>query len=103
MVTTNFNQCTVVGTGASGPPITGGFQIRDYIVPNHQYIGFADVVEILGTDNELATKHVSYRVTPDGKVSIRSATRQTITGKPVQLVEYQCALDKSVSFSLSRD
>jgi VirK protein len=48
MVTTNFNQCTVVSTGASGPPIAGGFLIRDYIVPNHQYIGFADVVEILG-------------------------------------------------------
>ena len=102
-VTTNFTQCAAAGTGAGGPTITDGFHIRDFLVPENKYIAFSDVHGTLGPDKERVTEYIRYRVMPDGTVSIRSATRQTITGKPVQLVEYQCALDESVSFSLSRD
>jgi len=101
-VTVTFNQCTLVATGASGPEVTGGFHIGSYLAPGNQYVAFSDVHETLSPQNERLTEYVRYRLTPDGKVSVRTTTVQLSDGKLSNQAEYSCAVGKGVSFSWHR-
>jgi hypothetical protein len=98
-VRVNFNQCTLASTGSSGPDVTGGFHIGSYLVPGNQYIAFSDVHETVSPQNERVTEYTRYRVTPDGKVSIRTTTIQLSDGKLSNQVEYSCVIGKGISFN----
>lgn len=97
-VTVQFNECTVVGSGANGPVVTGGFRIDSFIVPNNRHIAFADVHQTLNPQNQQVTEYVRYRVTPDDNVSVRTASVQTSTGEVRNEAEYSCAIGKGVKF-----
>jgi len=77
-VTVNFNQCTLAGTGATGPDVTGGFRIGSYLVPGNQYLAFSDVHETLSPQNERVTEYTRYRVLGPPQPAAPRRTRQVI-------------------------
>jgi len=98
-VIVNFGQCTLAATGASGPDVKGGFHIGSYLIPGNQYIAFSDVHETLSPQNARVTEYVRYRLTPDGKVDIRTTTVQLSDGTLSNQAEYSCSLGKGISFN----
>jgi VirK protein len=101
-VTVHFSQCLISSTGASGPEVMGGFLINGYLVRNNQYIALSDVHETLNPQNARVTEFTRYRVTPDGKVSIRTASVQLSDGTLSNQVEYQCVVGKGINFNVHR-
>lgn len=99
-VVVNFSQCVVVGTGAGGPQVVGGFVINDYLVPNNQFIAFSDVHETLDPQNARVTEYTRYQVMPDGKTSIRTTSVRLSDGALIHQVEYQCTLGKGINFTV---
>ncbi len=97
-VAVNFSQCSISGTGTSGPQVVGGFFIDSYLVPNNLYIAFSDVHETLSPQNARVTEYTRYRVTPDGQVSIRTASVLLSDGTLSNQAEYQCAIGKGIHF-----
>lgn len=97
-VVTRFNQCTVAGTQAVGPAIVGGLRVQEFLIPDYQHIAFSTVHETLNAHSEIVTEFIRYRVSSDGKVSVRTASAQHGSPSASNTVEYACELGKGVSF-----
>ena len=99
-VTIHFSQCLISSTGTSGPEVVGGFLINGSLVPNHQYIVFSDVHETLDPQNARVTEFTRYRVMPDDKVVVRTASVRLRDGTLSNQAEYQCVLGKGINFNV---
>ena len=95
-VTVHFDRCTVAGTQTPGPELIGGLRIDRFLVPNHQYIAFSQTHETLSPQNERVTEIIRYRVTPDDKMSIRTASIRERDGALSNQAEYLCAIGEGV-------
>jgi hypothetical protein len=95
-MTVHFDRCTVAGTQTPGPALIGGFHIDRFLVPNNQYIAFSQAHETLSPQNERVTEIIRYRVTPDDKMSIRTATIGARDGSLSNQAEYLCAIGNGV-------
>lgn len=95
-VTVHFDRCTVAGTQTPGPALIGGFRIDRFLMPANQYIAFSQTHETLSPQNERVTEIVRYRVTPDGKTTIRMASIRARDGALSNQAEYLCAIGDGV-------
>jgi hypothetical protein len=95
-VTVHFDRCTVAGTQTRGPVLIGGLRIDRFLVPGNQYIAFSQTHETLSPQNERVTEIVRYRVTPDDKMTIRTASIRARDGALSNQTEYLCALGEGV-------
>jgi hypothetical protein len=95
-VTVHFDRCTVAGTQTRGPALIGGLRIDRFLVPNNQYIAFSQTHETLSPQNERVTEIVRYRVTPDAKMTIRTASIRARDGALSNQAEYLCAIGDGV-------
>jgi hypothetical protein len=95
-VTIHFDRCTVAGTQTRGPALIGGFRIDRFLVPDNQYIAFSQTHETLSPQNERVTEIVRYRVTPNDKMSIRTASIRARDGALTNQAEYLCAIGDGV-------
>ena len=78
-----------------GPPLSGGFHVGEFLWLENQYVAFSNVHETLSPQNERATELIRYRVTPDGKVSIRTTNIQH-DGSVRSSAEYTCDIGAEV-------
>jgi hypothetical protein len=95
-VTIHFDRCTMAGTQTRGPALIGGFRIDRFLVPDNQYIAFSQAHQTLSPQNEQVTEIVRYRVTPNDKMSIRTASIRARDGALSNQAEYQCAIGDAV-------
>jgi hypothetical protein len=98
-VVTRFNQCTVAGAQTLGPAIVGGLRVQEFLIADYQHIAFSTVHETLTAHNEIVTEFIRYRVSSDGKVSVRTASVRRDNSAVGNAMEYACELGKGVSFS----
>lgn len=95
-VTVHFDRCLVAGTQTRGPALIAGFRIDRFLVPDNRYIAFSQAHETLSPQNERVTEIVRYRVTPDGKMSIRTASIRARDGAFGNQAEYLCTIGDGV-------
>jgi len=100
-VTVHFDRCTVAGTQTPGPALIGGVRIERFLVPNNQYIAFSQTHETLSPQNERVTEIVRYRVTPDARMTIRTASIRARDGALSNQAEYLCAIGEGVKLNWS--
>lgn len=90
--------CTRDGTDTPGPNVRGGAPISRFIIPNGQYVGFADTHMTLDTEDRPVTEYIRYRAMPDGAVTVRFATRLETSSEVTLRGKFRCAFNRGIRF-----
>jgi hypothetical protein len=90
--------CTRDGSDTPGPKIRGGSRITRFIIPNGQYVAFADTHLTLDAEDRPVTEYIRYRAMPDGNVTIRFARRNDPNGDVNPRGQFHCKLTHGVRF-----
>jgi hypothetical protein len=90
--------CNRDGSDAAGPPMQGGMRITNFLIPNSQYVAFADTHQTLDTEDRPVTEYIRYRAMPDGSVTVRSAKLGDAGDKVTQLGVFHCRIAHGIRF-----
>jgi hypothetical protein len=90
--------CTRDGSDASGPKVRGGSRITRFIIPNGQYVAFADTHLTLDGKDRPVTEYIRYRAMPDGNVTVRFARRNDPDGDVTPRGQFHCQLTHGIRF-----
>jgi hypothetical protein len=90
--------CTREGSDASGPKVRGGSRITRFIIPNEQYVAFADTHLTLDAEDHPVTEYIRYRAMPDGNVTVRFAQRNDPDGDVTPRGLFHCKLTHGIRF-----
>ncbi|CAM3451871.1 VirK protein [Bordetella sputigena] len=90
--------CSRDGSDAPGPPVRGGMRITRFLIPNSQYVAFADTHRTLDTEDRPVTEYIRYRAMPDGNVTVRSARLADAGAEVTQRGIFHCRIARGIRF-----
>lgn len=90
--------CTRDGGDTPGPKVKGGARITRFLIPNGQYVAFADTHRTLDTDDRPVIEYIRYRALPDGSVTVRFARQVGASDVVTPRGQFQCSFTRGVRF-----
>ena len=94
----DLSLCTRDGTDAHGPKIQGGSRITRFLVPNGQYVAFADTHHTLDTEDRPVVEYIRYRAMPDGSATVSFARQAAASDKATPRGQFQCSFTRGIRF-----
>ncbi|CAM3640746.1 hypothetical protein BOFL111202_16740 [Bordetella flabilis] len=94
----DLDRCSRDGSDVRGPTIRGGSRIVRFLIPNEQYVAFADTHPTLDTEDRPVVEYIRYRAMPDGRVTVRFARRTGSSDEIAPRGQFQCRFTRGVRF-----
>lgn len=90
--------CKRDGGDAPGPKVRGGLRITRFLIPNGQYVAFADTHHTLDTEDRPVVEYIRYRALPDGTATVRFARQTGNSGEAAPRGQYLCRYREGIRF-----
>jgi hypothetical protein len=90
--------CAKEGSEARGPRMRGGSRIVRFLIPNEQYVAFADTHHTLDPEDRPVVEYIRYRAMPDGSVTVRFAKQVGTSSEVKPRGTFQCGFTRGVRF-----
>jgi hypothetical protein len=98
MTLLDLNLCTKEGSDVGGPKLRGGSRILRFLIPNEQYVAFADTHHTLDAEDRPVVEYIRYRATPDGSVTVRFATQAGTSDEVKPRGQFRCSFTRGARF-----
>jgi hypothetical protein len=97
-VVIDLSACMDHSGGRPGPDIRGSLHPNGFMVLKDHSVAFAVTHFTVRPDDTADNEFMSFRVQPDGKVSLRNVFLNAANESVLQKAEFDCAIGKGVTF-----
>jgi VirK protein len=91
-------RCVEHRSGSSGPEVRGSLHPDEFMVQKDHSIAFAVTHFTIRPDEMPVNEFASFRVQPNGKVTLRSIFLNAASYAVLHEIEYDCEIGKGVTF-----
>jgi VirK protein len=94
----DLSRCAEHGSGNSGPEVRGSLHPDEFMVQKDHTIAFSVTHFTIRPDGTPVNEFASFRVQPNGKVTLRSIFLNAASYAVLREVEFDCEIGKDVTF-----